>query len=189
MYSNHYTDMNRLPTAKLNQNEAIKMTIKIYIADLNAHYNGIRHAVWIDATAKIESIKGQIKQMQSNSPIIHNSNELIILGSKGFGDYPVNPFDELDELIEVANFIKKHGALGRKVLNRFLGDLAQAKHAIEIEWYGVYNSLADYASQTLDATHETIRTAINFEALALLLPVYSVQVEHNEVHIFKASAE
>ena len=42
--------------------------IRIYVADLAAHNNGILHGVWINACDDVEDIRDQINTMLEASP-------------------------------------------------------------------------------------------------------------------------
>ena len=84
-------------------------TPRIYVACLAAYNNGKLHGGWIDLDGKSEAdVLSEIQDILADSPE-PNAEEWAIHDHEGFEGYPVNEFDDIGELCEIAEGIDEHG--------------------------------------------------------------------------------
>lgn len=149
--------------------------IRIYVADLAAYNNGYLHGVWIDATLELDDVQAEVTAMLANSPEGF-AEEWAIHDYEGFGHVHISEYDSFKRLHDLALFIQEHGNLGAEVLNYFGGDLEDATKAIEFNYFGQYESVADYAqSLTEDTTQipESLAAYIDYERLGRDMELFS----------------
>lgn len=164
--------------------------IRIYVADLAAYNNGILHGVWINACDDLEDIKGQIKEMLADSPE-QMAEEYAIHDHEGFEGYSVSEYSGIDELHEIACFIDENPGIGGALLSQFCDDLDEARRAKEESYYGVYESVADYAEELTAGTCEIpehLSWYIDYERMGRDMEmsgdIFTIETAYNEVHIF-----
>lgn len=164
--------------------------IRIYVADLAAYNNGILHGVWINACDDLEDIKNQINEMLSKSPEEY-AEEYAIHDHEGFEGYPVGEYEGIEKLHEIACFIEEHPGLAGELLNQFGGNIDDARQAIEENYYGCYNSLADYAEELTEGCHqipENIAYYIDYERMGRDMEmsgdIFTIETARDEVHVF-----
>ena len=164
--------------------------IRIYVADLAAYNNGMLHGVWIDACKDLETIKDQIKDMLKNSPE-EDAEEYAIHDHEGFEGYSVSEWSGIDELHEVACFIEENPGIGGALLSQFCDNLEEARQAIEDNYQGCYESLADYAEELTTSTSEVpehLSYYIDYDRMGRDMEmsgdIFTIQTAYNEVHIF-----
>ena len=162
---------------------------KIYIADLAAYNNGILHGIWIDATKDLDAIQDKINDMLKSSPIA-GAEEHAIHDFEDFEGYEVSTYDSLAELHKVALFIEEHGKLGAELLDYYF-DFETAKKAMVERYYGIFESVEDYARQFTEETSEIpqhLAPYIDYERMGkdweMSGDIISFELSHNEVHIF-----
>jgi len=163
--------------------------IRIYVADLAAYNNGILHGIWIYACDDLEDIKNQINEMLSNSPEEY-AEEYAIHDHEGFEGYPVGEYEGIEELHKIACFIEEYLGLAGELLSQF-DDLAEARKAIEENYYGCYKSVADYAEELSEGTcqiPEYLSWYIDYERMGrdmeLNGDIFTIETAYNEVHVF-----
>ena len=166
------------------------MTARIYVADLAAYNNGILHGQWIDATKDLDELWDAINAMLKDSPI-PNAEEYAIHDYEGFYGYCIEEYSSLETLHEIACFLEEHGMLGGALLEHWCGDLGMAKTALEEDYCGLYESLADYAQEITESCVEipaSLQFYINYKAMArdmnLNGDVYILEFAYKEVHVF-----
>ena len=88
-------------------------------------------------------------------------------------------------------FIDEYGELGGAVLSFWCGDLESAQKAINDDYHGRYDSLADYIQELTEETTqvpENLKNYIDYELMArdveMTGDIYTIQTAHNEVHVF-----
>ncbi len=182
--------------ASLKTSTAMKRTktmcteIRIYIADLAAYNNGKLHGVWIDATQDLDDIQGQIQKMLAASPE-EFSEEYAIHDYEGFNGYGLSEYEGIERVQEIACFIEEHPDIAGELLNYFGGDLEDSKKAIEENYCGCYQSLADYAQELTEGTAEipeNLAFYIDYERMGRDMElggdVYTIETAFDEIHIF-----
>ncbi len=163
----------------------------IYIADLAAYNNGILHGVWIDATQDSEDIWQAVREMLKATPLDEVAEEWAIHDYMNFGSVQISEYQGIESTHELAIFIEEHGELGGAVLETFQGDVEQATKALEENYAGEYETLADFARElTEDTTEvpESLAFYIDYEAMGRDMElggdVFTIETGHQEVHIF-----
>lgn len=162
--------------------------IRIYVACLAAYNNGYLHGEWIDATQSSDEIYKDIRAMLKASPI-EEAEEFAIHDYEGFEGVAISEYSGIEEVVEFAAFISKHGALGGELMAYF-NDLDHAKETIEKHYHGEYSSLADFAQELTEETTqipENLAYYIDYQAMARDLEindVLAIETSHNEVHVF-----
>ena len=164
--------------------------IGIYVADLAAYNNGILHGVWIDACDDPEDIKEQINAMLNKSPEEY-AEEYAIHDYEGFEGYSVSEWHGIDELHEVACFIADNPGIGGELLSQFGDNLEDARKAIEDNYAGCYECLADYAEELTTGTSEIpdhLAFYIDYERMGRDMEmsgdIFSIETGYHEVHVF-----
>lgn len=162
---------------------------RIYVADLAAYNNGKLHGVWIDAALELEDIQEAVAKMLKASPEGF-AEEYAIHDYEGFGSYRVSEYVGLESVHEVACFIEEHEELGAELLAHF-SSIDEARTAIEENYAGCYESVADFAEQlTEDSVQipESLARYIDYNAMAYDMEVggdiFTIELGHGEVHIF-----
>lgn len=162
---------------------------RIYVADLAAYNNGKLHGVWIDAALEMEDIQEAVAKMLKASPEGF-AEEYAIHDYEGFGSYRVSEYEGLESVHEVACFIEEHEELGAELLAHF-SSIDEARTAIEENYAGCYESVADFAEElTEDSVQipESLARYIDYNAMAYDMEVggdiFTIELGHREVHIF-----
>ncbi|MEX5576691.1 antirestriction protein ArdA [Pseudophaeobacter sp. A-200-2] len=163
----------------------------IYVADLAAYNNGILHGVWIDATQDIEDIWQAVREMLKATPLEEVAEEWAIHDYMNFGSVQISEYQGIESTHELAIFIEEHGELGGAVLEAFQGDVEQATKALEENYAGEYETLADFARElTEDTTEvpESLAFYIDYEAMGRDMELggdlFTLETGHQKVHIF-----
>ena len=163
----------------------------IYVADLEAYNNGIRHGVWIDATQNIEDMRQALCEMLSNSPLGQGAKEWAIHDCMNFGRIQITRYQGLESARELAVFVEEHGDLAAEVLDIFGGDVEKAIMALEDNYAGEHESLADFARELTEDTSEVpehLAFYIDYEAMGrdmeLNGDVFTIKTGYQQVHIF-----
>ena len=139
--------------------ECVKEQIKInedhplvYIACLSAYNNGFLHGKWVDASEGIDHVRECIKEILSNSPVADECEEWAIHDYQGFGNYQVSEYHELEELCEIAEFLKERKEWPVKVVSSLIDDygIERARDIMEDDFMGRFDSDLDLAYHLVD---------------------------------------
>lgn len=163
--------------------------IRIYVACLASYNNGMLHGVWIDATNEVDDIQDQINTMLADSPE-ENAEEWAIHDYEGFGSYRLSEYEGIQSAHEVACFIDEHEELGAELLS-YYSDIDEARKAIEENYCGCFESVADYAQELTEDTSDIpkhLEMYIDYERMGrdmeLSGDIFTIEVGYREVHIF-----
>ena len=163
---------------------------KIYVACLAAYNSGRLHGAWIRANQDENAIRAEIAVMLSRSPIVV-AEEYAIHDFEGFEGATVGEYTSVGAVAAMASFIVEHGELGGAVLAHFGGNLDEAREALESRYLGQYQSLADYAEQTVWSSiviPESLQYYIDWDAMARDWEIngdyFVIEESRSEVHIF-----
>lgn len=165
-----------------------KGEIRIYVACLAAYNNGILHGAWIDATQGEEAIRDEIAAMLKASPV-SGAEEYAIHDYEGFEGASVSEYEGIESVCEIAAFLAEHGALGGRLVAE-LGDLEDARRALEENYAGEYRSLADFAQELTEQSieiPESLHFYIDYERMARDLEindVMTIETGFEQVHVF-----
>jgi len=168
--------------------ENTKQDIRIYVACLASYNNGTLHGRWIDASQGLEHIQGEVSAML-NASGVEDAEEWAIHDYEGFKGIRLSEYEGFEQVVEYAEFIEEHGALGGKVYGHY-NDLDDAKSALTEHYYGEYESIADYAEQYVSDTMEvptSLTFYVDYEKMGRDLEindVLAIETAHNEVHVF-----
>ncbi len=164
--------------------------IRIYVADLAAYNNGKLHGCWINACDDPEDIQEQINEMLSNSPE-EDAEEYAIHDHEGFEGYSVSEWSGINELHEIACFIEENPGIAGGLLDQFGDNLDDARRAIEENYYGCFESVADYAEELTEdicQIPEHLAYYIDYERMGrdmeLNGDIFAIETAYHEVHIF-----
>ena len=165
--------------------------LRVYVADLAAYNNGYLHGVWIDATLELDEMQEQVAEMLKATPLDEEAEEYAIHDYEGFGAYKVSEYEGLESVHEVACFLEEHGEVAGDVLAHFGDNLEDARKALEENYHGCYNSLADYAEELTTETSEVperLAFYIDYEKMGrdmeLSGDVFTVETGYQELHVF-----
>lgn len=162
--------------------------IRIYVACLAAYNNGILHGCWIDAEQDAYAIYDDVRAMLATSPM-EDAEEWAIHDYEGFCGVKLPEYEGFAEVSELAAFISEHGEIGGQLVNH-LGNLDEAKKAIEDAYAGEYKSLADFAEDLTEQSTkipENLRFYIDYEAMARdieISDVFTIDTGFEQVHVF-----
>ena len=163
--------------------------IRIYVACLAAYNNGKLHGVWIDATDNIDGILDQINEMLESSPE-EDAEEWAIHDYEGYGSYRLSEYEGIQSAHEIACFIDEHGEIGAELLSHF-STIDEAKKAMEENYAGCHESVADFAEElTTDTTEipEGLAFYIDYEKMGRDMElggdIFTIETGYREVHIF-----
>ena len=162
--------------------------IQIYVACLAAYNNGHLHGRWIDAAQEADAIRANITAMLEASPIA-DAEEWAIHDYEGFEGLSISEYEGIERVVELADFIGEHGKLGALLVDH-LGDLDEARQALNERYCGQFESLADYEQELTEETAipEHLRFYIDWQAMArdaeISGDVFTVRTAHDEVHVF-----
>jgi len=176
--------------SELKGNKTMSEEIRIYVADLAAYNNGKLHGVWINACDDKDDIQDQINKMLKQSPEGF-AEEYAIHDYEGFGAYGLGEYEGIDTVHDIACFIEEHPELAGELLSHFGGHLDDAKKAVEENYCGCYQSLADYAEELTEQSTEipeNLAFYIDYERMGRDMDlggdVYTIETSFDEVHIF-----
>lgn len=163
--------------------------IRIYVACLAAYNNGKLHGVWIDSTDDIDDIQDQINEMLESSPE-EDAEEWAIHDYEGYGSYRLSEYEGIQSAHEIACFIEEHGEIAAELLSHF-STIDEAKKAIEENYAGCHENVADFAEElTTDTTEipESLAFYIDYEKMGRDMElggdIFTIETGYREVHIF-----
>lgn len=167
-----------------------KIESRIYVACLAAYNNGRLHGAWIEVEDDAGAVRDAITVMLKTSPV-PGAEEYAIHDHEGFGGVEIAEYAGIDKVVAIAVFVRARGVLGALVLEHFCGDLEAAASALDEQYHGVFESLADCYQEMTEETltiPDALRLYIDWEAMArdarLNGEVFTVETAHDEVHVF-----
>ena len=167
-----------------------KLEPRIYVACLAAYNNGWLHGAWIDVEDDADAVRDAINAMLKASPV-SAAEEYAIHDHEGFGGVEIAEYAGVDKVVRIASFLRQRGSLGALVLEHFCGDLDAAAGALDEDYHGVFETLADCYQEMTEETliiPEALRLYIDWEAMGrdarLNGEVFTVETAHDEVHVF-----
>lgn len=100
--------------------------------------------------------------------------------------------DWYEEAVALYNLLSTHGELGARLISYCNNDIEWAQKAIDDHYCGKYSSIADFAQNLTEETHENIPSSIayyiDYERMAqdMLLggDIFVIEIGYDEVHIF-----
>lgn len=163
-------------------------TPAIYVACLASYNNGILYGQWISANQPANEVYEEIYAMLAKSPIA-GAEEFAIHDYEGFGSINLHEYDSIDSIVEIADFIDKHGELGSTLLIDF--SIEEAENLLQDHYLGGYESEVDFAKELFIECYEhqipnNLISYFDYKAFARDLFIndyYSIDV-HKQVHIF-----
>lgn len=117
-------------------------TPKIYVACLAAYNSGFLHGEWIDVDKGLEEVQDEIQKILALSPI-KGAEEWAIHDFEGFGEYRLSEYENIDHVVELAEFMAKHGDLGASLLGDY--SIEEATRLLEDNYQGAYDDEVDFA--------------------------------------------
>jgi antirestriction protein len=165
---------------------------RIYVACLAAYNSGWLHGAWIEVGNDADAVWAAIAAMLKASPVA-GAEEWAIHDHEGFGGVEISEYAGIDRVVEIAGFLRARGALGALVLEHVGGDVEAAASALDEQYQGVFESLADCIQALTEETTvipEGLRNYIDWEAMGrdaqLSGDVFSLETAHDAVHVFWA---
>lgn len=161
---------------------------RIYIACLASYNNGILHGAWADPTLGIQALHDALTEILSTSSM-KDAEEWAIHDYEGFGGVPISEYESLDHVADLAEFIEQYGMLGAALLSDHY-DLENAKRAINENYAGSFESVADFAQELTEDSidiPERLRFYIDYDAMArdmLVNDILAIELSYRDVHVF-----
>jgi antirestriction protein len=167
---------------------------RIYVADLAAYNSGTLHGCWVACNQHAEDVAAEIEAMLAASPEAH-SEEFAIHDFENFGDYKVGEYENIEQVVELADLITEHGTFVTGIVDHVggLDHLDEARRIIEEDYQGMYDSLADWAEEflgesgQLEALPEALRGYFDYDAYArdaeLGGDVFTIDGDDGKVHV------
>lgn len=162
--------------------------IRIYVACLAAYNNGILHGKWMEATEGEGAIWEGISAVLKSSPI-EDAEEWAIHDHEGFGGLDIGEYSSVESVVEMANFIERHGELGSQLV-AYLGDMDSASRALDDAYIGEYETVADYAEELTEQSTEIpdqLRFYIDYDKMAgdmVINDLIVIETGYREKHLF-----
>jgi antirestriction protein len=168
-------------------------TPRIYVADLSAYNNGRLHGSWIDATQEPDAIYEEIQAMLKKSPE-PSAEEWAIHDFENFGGLKLSESEDIEKVSQVAKLIEEHGPLFAELVSYYGGveNIDDAVEAMEENYQGGYDSLADWAEQfakDTGASMDKYESYIDWERVGndadMSGDVFTIEVD-GKVHVFSS---
>ncbi len=163
-------------------------TQDIYVACLASYTNGILYGRWISANQSTGDIEKEIYNMLENSPV-EDAEEWALHDYSGFGNINIGEYENLETVVEYADFISEHGDLGIALIATY--DFDEAKKMIEDDYHGVYDSEVEFAEQIIDDCYGNLlpdNLACYFDYQAFARDLFSCEYRSvrldGSVHVF-----
>ena len=155
---------------------AFTCTPRIYVACRETYEAGGRHGCWIDANQSVESIEIEIQNMLLKS-LMPDAKEWDIHDHEGFygihfqrcyyyqRNSDCHEYDDLERVSKAASILAEHTELGAKVIQYFNGDLKRAQEFLEEGYHGCYDSLEEYAQESVTTQLEDFPWLVGYTSL------------------------
>lgn len=168
---------------------------EVYIADLSAYNHGFLHGEWVDPTEGKEALLEEVNLILASSPVHEEYpgeavEEFAIHDYSDFYEAELGEYPDLDEVVETACFLLKHGRLGAALIG-YCTNLEEAKTAMEDNYCGEYESVEDYAHELLSeqiTLPSFLEYYLDYKAYARDLElngdIFTIETSFQEVHIF-----
>ena len=160
---------------------------RIYVACLAAYNSGYLHGSWISVEDSDE-VHDNIQTMLATSPI-KNAEEYAIHDYEGFGDKSLSEWEDIDTVINLAEFMARYGELGGVLLGEY--SVEEAETLMEDHYHGAYNSEVDFAEAIFDDCHsnaipDNLICYFNYDAFArdLFMCDYFSAEADGQTHVF-----
>ncbi|MEK6832724.1 MAG: antirestriction protein ArdA [Nanoarchaeota archaeon] len=128
---------------------SVDLCPRIYVASLADYNNGNLHGIWIDLdeNTDVDEVFEKINKMLSESkyPV---AEEFAIHDYDDFGGMEINENESIENVVEMANYLTKHGEAFALWSNNV--GFEGAKDNFEEAYVGHYDSKKQYAEQFAD---------------------------------------
>lgn len=147
------------------------ITPRIYVACLASYNAGRLYGRWIDATQDADAIRDEIHDMLDHSPEPY-AEEWAIHDYEGFGLIPIDEFESVEYVAELARCLDEHGeAFAIWFENGLAGGMDPDMWEREFQdaYLGVYESREDYAESLYQDLYsqvpESLKNYIDWAAI------------------------
>jgi len=133
------------------------------------------------------SLGAQVTMLKA-SPM-EDAEEYAIHDYEGFEGISLSEYTSFEQVVEYADFIENHGALGGKLYQHY-GNLEDAEKALAEYYAGEYKSVSEFAEQITEDTTtipKSLMCYIDYEKMARDMEVndiVAIEANFEEVHIF-----
>ena len=97
-----------------------------------------------------DDVRDGIQTMLAASPVEH-SDEWAIHAYEGFGDKSLSECEDIDNVVNLAEFMTRYGELGGVLLGQY--SVEEAETLMDEHYHGAYNSEVDFAEAIFDDCH------------------------------------
>jgi antirestriction protein len=168
---------------------------KIYVACLSSYNNGILFGEWIECDLGAESIQESIKEMLSKSPM-KDAEEWAIHDVDNFYGINISEFENIEKVAQIAEMLENtdyESKLIAEVYQHLSIEPEDVLPWMEDNYYGKYESLADFAEEWLDnsgqlnGTLKEFQYYFDFDLFAkevLMNDFFEIDLGYREKHIF-----
>ena len=167
-----------------------KLEPRIYVACLAAYNNGWLHGAWIDVEDDADAVREAISAMLTASPV-KGAEDYAIHDEEGFGAVDIGEYADIEWVVAIAAFLRERGKLGGLVFNHLDGDLDAAKKALDEQYQGVFERLADCFEALTEETTvvpENLRHYIDYRVMAEDAlaggDIFVIETARDKVHVF-----
>ena len=162
----------------------------IYVACLASYNAGTLHGAWVWADEGADAMRDNTRAMLARSPE-PGAEEWAIHDFAGFEGARVEEYASFDTVAALAEFVAERGELGAKLLERYGGDLADARERFE-DYRGEFESVGDYARELVEdcwpAVPDALRHYIDWDSMGRDMAtngdILTIETGHRAVHIF-----
>jgi len=170
------------------------METRIYVASLADYNAGRLHGVWVDLEGKDkDEVLNEIQEMLKESKE-ETAEEWAIHDYEGFGDYPINEYEGIDDLVSICEGIEEFGECFPYLCSHF-ADIEEARRCMsDGGYYGAYDDLSDWAESYLEDTGslgdmpENLKYYFDYEKFARDCDysgdIFTIEDDVGQTHVF-----
>ena len=137
--------------------------IMVFVQCTESLKHGIIHGVWLDLTLDLEDLKMQIADMLAASLFANKTHWCFTYFESPLLLRFLDSSRTLKHLHEMACFIEQfqEGNFGAQLLDRYWGNVEEAKDTIENQYMGDFKNIADFVTTYLKAHTKTPQCVID----------------------------
>ena len=137
--------------------------IMIYVVCIESLKRGIIHGVWLDPRLEVEDMKMEIAAMLAASLFAGKTDWCITYFEAPLPFRFLNSHTSLAQLHKIACFIEefKAGNFGAKLLERYWGNVDEAKDTIFNQYMGDFENIAEFVKNYLARYTKTPKSVID----------------------------
>lgn len=141
--------------------------MRVYVACLASYNNGVLHGRWIEATADVDEMMGEVRAMLAESPV-PDAEEWAIHDTEGLPS-TIGEFSGLEPVAAFVELVGEYGWLNEDDIAEIVSDFGgveEARDRLKDGFCGVYDSFQDYSDEHADEIIGTHASHDHFNLMA-----------------------